>query len=69
MRGIGTSPGIALGKVFVYKEPEINVVKENIENIEKEINRLDLAIEEGTKQVDKLYEKHYNNVGRRSRNI
>ena len=69
MRGIGTSPGIALGKVFVYKEPEINVVKENIENIEKEINRLDLAIEEGTKQVDKLYEKTLHNVGKEEAEI
>ena len=69
MRGIGTSPGIVLGKVFVYKEPEINVVKENIENIEKEINRLDLAIEEGTKQVDKLYEKTLHNVGKEEAEI
>ena len=69
MRGIGTSPGIALGKVFVYKEPEINVMKENIENIEKEINRLDLAIEEGTKQVDKLYEKTLHNVGKEEAEI
>ena len=69
MKGIGTSPGIALGKVFVYKEPEINIVKENVDNVEKEINRLDLAVEEGIKQVDELYEKTLHNVGEKEAEI
>lgn len=69
MKGIGTSPGIALGKVFVYKEPEINIEKKNIDNLEKEIKRLDMAIEKGIKQIDKLYNKTLNNMGKEEAEI
>ena len=39
MKGIATSSGIGIGQVFLYKEPEIKVVKQNIEGIDLEINR------------------------------
>ncbi len=58
MKGIKTSPpGIALGKVFVYKEPEINVVKENTNNVEEELYRLDKAMEQGIQEIDRLYKR------------
>ncbi len=63
MKGIGTSPGIAIGKVLVYREPKINIVKKNVENLESEIERLDLAIEKGISQIEELYKKTLNNIG------
>lgn len=63
MKGIGTSPGIAIGKVFVYKEPEIKVNKQKIENIDYEIERLDDAINKAINEINELYENTLKNVG------
>lgn len=63
MNGIATSSGIAIGKVFIYKEAELNIVKENIAYVEEEIGKLDLAIEKGIFEINDLYEKTLANVG------
>lgn len=69
MKGIGTSPGIALGDVIVYKEPEIVITKEQIENIDEEIIRLEEALKIGIKQTEELYEKTLKNVGKEEAEI
>jgi len=69
MKGIGTSPGIAIGKVFVYREEEINIGKENIENTETEVERLNLAIEKAVNQVEESYERVLNNIGEKEAEI
>lgn len=69
MKGIGTSPGIALGHVIVYKEPEIAVTKEQVQDIDKEIDRLEKAIKIGIKQIENLYEKTLKNVGKEEAEI
>ena len=69
MKGIGTSPGIAIGKVFVYREAEINIGKENIENTETEVERLNLAIEKAVNQVEESYERVLNNIGEKEAEI
>ncbi len=69
MKGIKTSPGIALGKVFVYKEPEINVVKENTNNVEEELYRLDKAMEQGIQEIDRLYKRTLDKIGEKEAEI
>ena len=63
MKAIGTSAGIALGKVLVYKEPEIKIEKKTIDDLEGEIERLDTAIEQGIKELENLYEETLENIG------
>ncbi len=63
MRGIGTSPGISMGKVFLYVEPEIKVEKKQIQAIEEEIQRLNEALEIAKQEIDKLYRITMDTIG------
>ena len=69
MKGIGTSPGIALGKVLVYKEPEIIVTRKEFKDPSQEIHRLDKAIEKGVSQIEELYEITLKTVGKKEAEI
>ncbi len=40
LKGIDASPGVAIGKVFLYKEVELYIDKGEAENIEVEKERL-----------------------------
>lgn len=63
MKGIGTSQGIALGKILVYKEPVLKVEKKEVKNIDDEIDRLRKAIKISIEEVDKIYEDTLKNIG------
>lgn len=63
MRGIGTSPGISMGKVFLYVEPEIKVKKKQIQAIEEEIQCLNEALEIAKQEIDKLYRITMDTIG------
>ena len=52
-KGIGVSPGICMGKVFI-KQDKLEIDKKNINEIDYEINRLDNAIENTKKQIENL---------------
>ena len=69
MKGIGTSPGIALGKVLIYKEPNIVITKKKVQDINKEINRLEKAIQKGICQIEDLYEITLKTVGKKEAEI
>lgn len=63
MKGLGTSPGIGIGKVFVYKEPILIIEKNNISNPTSEINRLEIALEKATGEIDNLYDITLSTIG------
>ncbi|MBZ2175971.1 phosphoenolpyruvate--protein phosphotransferase [Schnuerera sp. xch1] len=63
MKAIGTSSGIAIGKVLVYKEPELIIELKQIDDIDFEIKRLDKAIKKGIEEVQDLYDETLENVG------
>ena len=63
MKGLGTSPGIGIGKVFVFKEPELEIEKKEIENTIEEINRLKLALKKSTNEIDNIYNITLNTIG------
>ena len=69
MKGIGTSTGISIGKAFLKIEPEIKIVKKHVDDPEKEILRLDNAIEESVKDIDDLYSHTLNTVGKEEADI
>lgn len=69
MRGLGTSPGIGIGKVFIYKTPEIKVIKRNIEDEEAEIKRLENGILETSKEIDLLYDLTLKSIGKNEADI
>jgi phosphotransferase system enzyme I (PtsI) len=69
MKGIGTSPGIALAKALVYKEPEIVITKKQVQDIKGELLRLEGAIDKGIKQIESLYEVTLKNIGKKEAEI
>lgn len=69
MKGIGTSPGIAIGKAFIYKLPEMNIEKTQIDNIEEEIKKFDAAIERVHEEIEELYNLALNTLGKSNAEI
>ena len=69
MKGIGISPGIALGKVFIYKEPEIVLFKKQVEDLNYETERLERAVEEGLSQIGSIYDQVLKTLGKREAEI
>ncbi|EOC99652.1 phosphoenolpyruvate--protein phosphotransferase [Caldisalinibacter kiritimatiensis] len=69
MKGIGASPGIAIGKVLVKKDPEIKIEKKSIENVDAEIKRLEEARKVSKEQINKLYEHTLKNIGEKEAKI
>lgn len=63
MNAIGISPGIALGKVLVYKEAELIIEKKEIKDIKDEIKRLRLCVEKAIREIDELYDEMLKTVG------
>lgn len=69
MKGIGTSPGVALGKTLIYKEPEITVTKQKVDKIDDELDRVNKAIEKGLEEIHGLYEETLKSIGEREAEI
>lgn len=63
IKGIGASPGIAIGKAFIKKDPEIIVQKRTIGDVTGEIDKLDAAIEKARTEIKSLYENTLKTVG------
>lgn len=62
--GTGASPGIALGKALVIKNQDVNILKERIENIEKEKNRLIESIDKSKKELYNIRDKALEELGK-----
>ena len=62
MKGIGASPGIAVGKVFV-RAGALEVSKNCIDNREQELNRLNEAVENVKHQLQSLIHKTKKEIG------
>lgn len=63
MKGLGTSVGIGIGKVLIYKEPEIKISKNSISNSEQEIERLNQSIHKAIMEIDNIYNITLEKVG------
>lgn len=69
MKGLGVSPGIGIGKAFVIEKKSMEILKNNVEDAEKEIQKLRNAIELGKSQLNDLYTKTLNEVGEKEAQI
>ena len=69
MKGIGASPGIAIGEVIVKRTQEITIGKRKIENIDKEIQRLNEAREKSRKEIEALYQQTLKSMGEKEASI
>ncbi|KOA73477.1 phosphoenolpyruvate-protein phosphotransferase [Clostridium botulinum] len=63
-KGIPASKGYAIGEVLLKENKEINIVEKIIDNLEEEKRRLQLAIENSKKQLQKIREKAEKELGR-----
>ncbi|MCQ4924441.1 phosphoenolpyruvate--protein phosphotransferase [Tissierella carlieri] len=63
MKGLGTSVGIGIGKVLIYKEPEIKISKNSISDSEQEIERLNQSIHKAIMEIDNIYNITLEKVG------
>ncbi|ACL70194.1 phosphoenolpyruvate--protein phosphotransferase [Halothermothrix orenii] len=65
MNGIGASPGIAIGKVYIKNSSGFNITEKNIDEheVQGEIERLNDALEKAKKEVTKLEHKVRKELG------
>ena len=61
--GKAVSPGIAVGRIAVYRKQEQNVRRYHTENVKQEIERLDEAVRTAVRQVAELWEKAKKEAG------
>lgn len=62
-KGIGASPGIALGKALVLKEAELVIERKSIHDVQAEINKLEDAVKISKEELVKVKEKAFNELG------
>lgn len=63
LKGIGVSPGIAIGQALIKKHEEIRIEKIEIEIVEKELERLGECIKKCKEQINELYEYTLSYIG------
>jgi len=57
IKGIAASSGISIGKVFKLKKEKLVTSNEKVEDIQKEISKLELALEISEKEIMKIRDK------------
>ena len=63
LKGVGVSPGIAIGRVFLKEDITIEIKDEIVQNTEGEIERFKEAIAKSKQQLQDLYEYSLKMVG------
>lgn len=69
IQGIPASEGIVAGKAYFLKNPDLSYKKTNIENVEEEVTRLDLAIEKSCDQVKRISQEIQDNPAEKNTKI
>ena len=67
--GKGVLKGIAIGKIYVYRKKEFTLERVQIDNIEEELKRFDLAVDEAKNQLETLYQEALETVGEKEAKI
>ena len=62
-RGIGASPGIGIGRVLIYREPELKGWSETIEDTERELERYRAAVRQFSAQTQERAQGFEQGVG------
>ncbi|MDD4046515.1 MAG: phosphoenolpyruvate--protein phosphotransferase [Tissierellia bacterium] len=69
MKGLGVSPGIGIGKAFIIDKGPINIIKNYVNDAEKEIDRLKAALEMAKEQLNELYISTIDELGEKEAQI
>ena len=64
IRGIAASPGVALGKIFVYRDIKLNYSEKSVISNEKEISRLINGREIAKKQLEEIRDNTLIKIGK-----
>ena len=64
IKGISASPGIAIGKAFLYKENKLKIVEKSNLSKEEEIERLVKGREIAKKQLEEIKENTLKKLGK-----
>ena len=67
--GKGVLKGIAIGKIYVYRKKEFALVRTQVDDIEAELKRFDLAVDEAKNQLETLYQEALETVGEKEAKI
>ncbi|MBL3539952.1 phosphoenolpyruvate--protein phosphotransferase [Aminivibrio sp.] len=63
MKGIGASPGIAIGRVVIHWKEQIDILREFVEEPERELERFQTALEFAGEQIRETYSRVLESVG------
>lgn len=63
IKGTSASPGIALGRVLLLEQKDLNIENKNIENVELEEKRFRASIEKSRKELIEIKEKVLKELG------
>ena len=69
MKGLGVSPGIGIGKAFIIDKGQINIIKNYVNDAEKELDRLMIAFETAKEQLNELYISTIDELGEKEAQI
>lgn len=69
MKGIGVSPGVSIGKVFLKEEIEIDIEKKSIHNIKEEVDKLNTCVHKSIEEIESLYKYTLKEVGEKEAEI
>ena len=66
LQGIAAAPGIAIGKAFIFRPEQLNFEKRPIstEDVDRELHRLQTAIDQAHKQLSTIYNRMAKELGR-----
>ena len=63
IKGIGASSGVSIAKVFELKEAHVEISDKKINDIAKEIEKINSAVDKVVKQIGIVKEKALKNLG------
>lgn len=69
MKGLGVSPGIGIGKAFIIDKRLVNITRNYVNDVEKELDRLKAAFETAREQLNELYNKSIDELGEKEAQI
>lgn len=55
MKGLGVSPGIAIGRIYVDWKEQVEIEKDYVDDVENELERLNLALEAVADELTQIY--------------
>lgn len=69
MKGLGVSSGIGIGKALIIDKNQLDINKNYVTDVEKEIDRLSSAFETAREQVNELYKRAIDKLGEKEAQI